>query len=241
MRMGREGDKMSDEYKILGYIDDLENAGSIVQRENLGEDLIKGIESVHDDLVELQPLLQFEEDYQKLKEEVEKPVEELLELCSKGDKGAILKKTEKLQKTVCGSKVAFGVEKARELINGNGFTLISTADKDGKVDIAFAGSATIISDDQLVVANMMLSKTADNLARNKNAVLIGFRLEEDSPMATQVARVYCNLIEDVKGGPLFEQVKEASAKEAGSKVADMINNVYLFKIEDIRIFGGIMM
>ena len=227
------------EYKILGYIDDLESASSIIEKSSLDVALFKAVESVHDDLVEMQPLLQFEEDYQQLKNKVETPVEELLGLCSKGDKRGISGKTEELQKAVNGLKVVFGIEKAKELINGNGFTLISTADRKGKVDTAFAGSATIISDDQLVIAHMMLSKTADNLSQNKNAIIIGFRLVEDSPMATQVARVYCNLIEEAMEVPLFEQVKEACANEVGKKVADMIKKVYLFNIEDIRIFQGI--
>src|SRR3972149_3753365 len=138
-------EEMIDEYKILGYVDDLENAISIVQRNNLGKDLLNAIESVHDDLVELQPLLQFEEDYQKLKEKVETPLEDLLDSCTKGDREGILGKTEKLQSTVYALKVACGIEQAKELINGNRFTLISTADTNGKVDTAFAGSATIIS------------------------------------------------------------------------------------------------
>lgn len=228
-----------DEYKILGYIDDLESASSIIEKNSLGEDLFKAVESIHDDLVELQPLLQFEEDYQQLRGKMEAPMEDLIGLFSRKDKKGALKKTEELQQAVYGLKVNFGIEQAKELVNGNGFTLISTADKKGKVDTAFAGSATIISDDQLVVAHMMLSKTADNLSQNKNAIIIGFRMVEDSPMATQVARVYCNLIEETTGGPLFEQVKEVCAREAGKKVADMIRKVFLFKIEDIRIFAGI--
>ncbi|MDY6974375.1 MAG: hypothetical protein SV775_18980, partial [Thermodesulfobacteriota bacterium] len=125
--------------------------------------------------------------------------------------------------------------KARSLINGNGFTLISTSDAKGVANTAFAGSATIIDDERMAVIQLGLGKTIENLKDNRNAMVIGFRINEDNPMGTEMARVYLSLMGDEDSGSLFEKMKEGLKKEAGEGLASMMQRVWVFRIEDIRI------
>ncbi|MDP2724860.1 MAG: hypothetical protein Q8O44_01165 [Syntrophales bacterium] len=226
---------MEEHYQILAYIDDLEEARRLAQESNLSSKLIKMIDSVRGDLVELEPILTSEKDYQRLAEVVEEPIEDLIGSCRKGEEASCGKKAETLQSQVYEMKNSLGLEKAKALINGNGFTLIGTADKKGKVDIAFCGSATIIDEKHVAVAWLLLSRTAENLEANKHATIIGSRISEESPMDTEVARIYCTLAKEEDTGPIFEMMREAIEKEAGKTVADMMRKVYLFKIEEIRI------
>jgi len=87
----------------------------------------------------------------------------------------------------------------------------------------------------VAVAWLLLSRTAENLEANKHATIIGSRISEESPMDTEVARIYCTLANEEDTGPIFEMMREAIEKEAGKTVADMMRKVYLFKIEEIRI------
>ncbi len=226
---------MEEHYQILAYIDDLEEARRLAQESNLSLKVIKMIDSVRGDLVELEPILTSEKDYQELKEVVEAPIEDLIGCCRKGAEASCKKTAETLQTQVYEIKNALGLEKAKALINGNGFTLIGTADKEGKVDIAFCGSATIIDEKHVAVACLLLSRTAENLEANKHATIIGSRISEESPMDTEVARIYCILAKEEDTGPIFEMMRAAIEKEAGKTVADMMRKVYLLKIGEIRI------
>ena len=226
---------MEENYQILAYIDDLEEARRLAKESNLSSKLIKMIDSVRGDLVELEPILTSEKDYQRLAEVVEEPIEYLIGSCRKGEEASCRKKAETLQAQVYEMKNSLGLEKAKALINGNGFTLIGTTDKEGKVDIAFCGSATIIDEKHVAVAWLLLSRTTENLEANKHATIIGSRISEESPMDTEVARIYCTLAKEEDTGPIFEMMREAIEKEAGKTVADMMRKVYLFKIEEIRI------
>lgn len=226
---------MEEQYQILAYIDDLEEAGRLAQDGDLGSKLIKRIDSIRGDLVELEPFLDTEEACGKLEEVVAEPIEDLIESCRKGEQSVCEKKTEMLQSQVYELKNSLGLEKAKDLINGNGFTLIGTADEEGKVDIAFCGSATIIDEKHIVIAWLLLSRTTENLESNKHATIIGSRISEEDPMATEVARIYCTLAKEEDEGPVFEMMKGALEKEAGKTVANMMRKVYLLKIEEVRV------
>ncbi|MDY6861954.1 MAG: hypothetical protein SV062_03090, partial [Thermodesulfobacteriota bacterium] len=213
-------------------------ASMAAKKNGLSEGLIKVIDSIRGDLVELESLLKTKADYQQLQSELEKIIEDLIGSCEKGEEELALGYVKKLEEGINGLKTNLGLDKAKSLINGNGFTLIGTGNEKGKIDIAFAGSATIIDDKQLIISQMMLGRTVDNLKANKNLTVIGFKINEENPMATEIARVYCTLVKEEMEGPFFNQVKQEVSKEAGDKVADLIKRAYLFKIDEIRISGG---
>ena len=81
---------MENEYAILAYVDDLEEAIRRAQKNNMSSGLIKGLQSVHDDIVELEPLLKTDTDRKRLKMDVEKLIEGLLEATKSGDESLSL-------------------------------------------------------------------------------------------------------------------------------------------------------
>ena len=64
-------DTIEGQYRIIGYIDDLEEAERRVKAQNLSDDIIKEIDALHDALVDMQPLLTTTEDNDTLKEYLE--------------------------------------------------------------------------------------------------------------------------------------------------------------------------
>lgn len=83
-------EEIKDQYIIVGYVDDVEDALRSAQKNNFSQGVIKGIQSVHDEMVELEPLLNTEADYKRLKADVEKLVAELLKSCRDGDESLSL-------------------------------------------------------------------------------------------------------------------------------------------------------
>jgi len=228
-------EEIDEGYKILAYIDDLEDVYRVAGKRNLSEALLRDINSLRQDIAELEPVLSTENAYGYFDAEVEGLIDGLMENCREGDEKSISNMVEEIQKRVTASRIRFGLGKARSLINGNGFTLISTADEKGTANTAFAGSATIIDDERMAVIQLGLGKTIENLNHNKNATVIGFKINKENPMATEIARVYLTLIGDEDSGSLFEQMKEGLKRQAGESVAGMMQRVCVFKIEDIRI------
>lgn len=222
-------------YKILAYIDDLEDVYRIAGKRNLPEGLLRSINSLRQDITELDPVLSTEGAHGYFAGEVEEFLDDLVENCREGDEKSISSMVEKIQRRVTAARVRFGLDKARSLINGNGFTLMSTADEKGIVNTAFVGSATIIDDQRLVITQLALGKTIENLNQNKNALVIGFKIDKENPTATEMARVYLILAGTEDRGSLFDQMKAGLKKEAGESVANMMQKVWVFKIEDIRI------
>ncbi|MBW1888177.1 MAG: hypothetical protein JRI52_07500 [Deltaproteobacteria bacterium] len=83
-------EEIKDQYIIVGYVDDVEEASRLGQKNDFSQGVIKGIQSVHDELVELEPLLKTEADYKRLKAEVEKLVADLVKSCREGDESLSL-------------------------------------------------------------------------------------------------------------------------------------------------------
>lgn len=230
-------EEIDEQYKILAYLDGLEESIGLAEGSNFSQEVIGMIKAAHICLTELEPQLQTGDDYRRLANDVEGLVEKLVEACENGEEGKAKDVVGSLKGKLDNLNLSLGVEKAKNLINGNTYTLVSTADKSGKVDIAFAGSAAIINEKQIIIAQMLLGRTIDNLKENKNAVIIGYKIDEKNVMNSQIARVYCTLVDEVKGGPLFDMVKQEATKEAGPTAAGMIKAVLVFDINEIRASG----
>lgn len=226
---------MEEHYQILAYIDDLEDASRLARDRKLSGELVKRLDSIRGDLVELELLMTNDEDYERLTGVIDGPLESLRDGCRTEDEAFCQKAAEALQGQVYELKNVFGLETAKALINGNSFSLISTADETGKVDTAFCGSATIVDDKHVAVAWLLLNRTAENLEKNKNATIIGFRISEASPMETGVARVYCTLESADNTGPVYDGMKAGLEKELGKTVASLLRKAYIFRIDEIRV------
>ena len=72
------------QYRIMGYIDDLEEAERRIKSQRLSVDIIKKIDEIHDSLVDMHPLLTTTECNDKLKEYLENLIGELVIVSTEG-------------------------------------------------------------------------------------------------------------------------------------------------------------
>ncbi len=78
------------EYIILDFIDDLEEAQSQAKKHELSANLVKGLETLHGDLVEVGNLADSEDRVKRLKADVEKILGALVTSCQEGEDGPSL-------------------------------------------------------------------------------------------------------------------------------------------------------
>ena len=78
------------EYIVLEFIDDLEEAQSQARKHELSSNLVKGLETLHGDLVEVGNLANSEDRVKRLKADVEKILGDLVKSCQEGEDGPAL-------------------------------------------------------------------------------------------------------------------------------------------------------
>lgn len=78
------------EYIVLDFVDDLEEAQAQARRAEFSANLIKGLEALHGELVEVGNLVNSEDRVKRMKADVEKLLQELVKACQEGDEGKSL-------------------------------------------------------------------------------------------------------------------------------------------------------
>ena len=74
---------------IAAYLESLDVAERSAQEKNLSEGLKKGIGTVRESLIDLEPHLKTEHDYKRLKADVKGLMESLVQKCDRGDQTAL--------------------------------------------------------------------------------------------------------------------------------------------------------
>ena len=92
--------EIREEYIIFGYMGDLEDAMGLAKKSGISGGTIREIESAHDDLVDLGPLLKSGNDYKRLKDDVEGLVEDLVKNSREGNEDLILGSARQLRDKV---------------------------------------------------------------------------------------------------------------------------------------------
>ena len=109
---------------------------------------------------------------------------------------------------------------------------LSTANREGEVNVAVFGSPRMIDENTIVMA-IGQNRTYRNLQRNPNAVFIV--MEPGKTMADwNGARVYLEVVDLESEGELYEQMKSGIAKAAGEKAAEGIHAAIRFNITEVR-------
>jgi hypothetical protein len=81
-----------DDFTLIGYIDDVEGVSFYAKEKNMAPGTVKGIQSIHDTLVELAPYIKTEKDVKRLKMEIGTNIDELKAACQKNDERDALAK-----------------------------------------------------------------------------------------------------------------------------------------------------
>ena len=109
---------------------------------------------------------------------------------------------------------------------------ISTASKDGRVDVAVMGSPRM-TDEKTVVIGLGANRTLANLRENPNAV---FMIVEpgETVMDWKGIRVYMKMKNIATSGKPLEDYRQRMAAVAGKEAAAMIQAVVTFDVTELR-------
>jgi hypothetical protein len=109
---------------------------------------------------------------------------------------------------------------------------LSTASRNGEVNVAVFGSPQMI-DENTVVMGIWRNRSFRNLQENPHAAFIIVEPGK-TLMDWKGARVYLDVMDIESGGGFFEEVKDGIAKAAGKAAADMIHAAVRFKVTEVR-------
>jgi hypothetical protein len=109
---------------------------------------------------------------------------------------------------------------------------LSTANKEGDVNVAIFGSPRMI-DENTVVMGIGENRTFRNLERNPKAVFIIIEPGETA-LDWKGVRVYLEATDMEIEGEFYDQVKHTIAKAWGQEAAAMVHSAIRFKITEVR-------
>ena len=110
---------------------------------------------------------------------------------------------------------------------------LSTASKEGKVDVAFFGSPSMI-DEKTIVMGLGRNRTFANLNENPNAVFMIMEPGE-SPLQWKGVRLYLKMIECETSGDKLREIQGKIGEKVGVETAKKMIHAYVaFEILEIR-------
>jgi hypothetical protein len=110
---------------------------------------------------------------------------------------------------------------------------LSTANKAGKVDVAYFGSARMI-DEKTIFMGCGKNRTFANLQENPNAVFI---IMEPGNSPPEWKGVYLKMTDCQTSGKKLDILKAQIAEKAGEAAAKMMYAAITFEIEELRPFA----
>ncbi len=125
------------------------------------------------------------------------------------------------------------IEKLAEYFNKQPrLSVLSTSDKNGKVDSAVIGSPQMTEEKTVIVA-LSNGRTFTNLQENPNAV---FMIMEPGAgiLDWKGIRVYLKMSGYVTSGPQIDTYKSQMAKVIGEQAAGMIKVLATFEVTEVR-------
>jgi len=109
---------------------------------------------------------------------------------------------------------------------------LSTADSDGKVNVAYFGSPRMV-DEKTVFMGLGQNHTFANLQQNPNAVFMIMEPGNTLPEWKGV-RVYLKMTDCQTSGEKLDSIKTVIAEKAGENAAKMIHAAVTFEVQEIR-------
>jgi hypothetical protein len=109
---------------------------------------------------------------------------------------------------------------------------LSTAGKDGKVDVAYFGSPRMI-DEKTVIMAVRKNQTFTNLQENPNAVFMILE-QAGAPPGWKGVRVYLKMTDFQTSGEKLETMKKAIAQKAGEETAKSMHAALTFEVQAVR-------
>ena len=113
---------------------------------------------------------------------------------------------------------------------------LSTANKEGRVDVAYFGSAQM-TDENTVVVGLGHNRTYANLRENPHAVFMIMQPGKE-PASWKGVRVYLKMTEFQESGRKLDMIRARVAEKVGEMTAKKMIHAYVqFQIGEIRPFA----
>ena len=109
---------------------------------------------------------------------------------------------------------------------------LSTAGKDGKVDVAYFGSPRMI-DEKTVIMAVRKNQTFANLQENPNAAFMILE-QASAPPGWKGIRVYLKMTGFQTSGEKLDMMKKAIAEKAGEETAKSMYAALTFEVQAVR-------
>jgi len=112
--------------------------------------------------------------------------------------------------------------------------VLSTANRDGKVDAAVLGSPRMVDEKTIIVA-LGKNRTFEYLQENPNAVFIIVEQGEGATLeGWKGLRVYLRMKEYATSGDILDAYKREAAQVVGEEAMAMIHALVKFEISEVR-------
>jgi predicted pyridoxine 5'-phosphate oxidase superfamily flavin-nucleotide-binding protein len=143
-----------------------------------------------------------------------------------------------------GINMAEMTQEVMGLINGDDYSYLATASKDGKVNVAIIGSARAVSPDTIAMAAGFMNKSYQNLQENPKATIIVY--SSLPPLKTKATMEDFSKIggAQIKGsvtlltsGEVHENMKKMIAERISQAMADMMKATVILKVEEVYTVG----
>lgn len=93
-------DQAGNEYLIIEYLDELEESLYQANEHGMNEEIVKEIEKLHGDFVDLGNMAETKEQFKRLKDDVDVLVREMVKTCEDNDEGGARRSLDQLKDKV---------------------------------------------------------------------------------------------------------------------------------------------
>ena len=112
---------------------------------------------------------------------------------------------------------------------------LNTASKDGRVDVAYFGSARMI-DERTIFMGCGKNRTFANLQENPNAVFAIMEPGKSAPEWKGV-RLYLKMTECQTSGKKLDELRKMLTEKVSKAAADMMHAAITFEVQELRPFA----
>ena len=147
--------------------------------------------------------------------------------------------SESLNKSGSGERLlAILSDEIIEMMRKSQIKYVATANRSGIPNVTAIGSPMIDPTDksQILIANISLNKTIENLQENKNVMALFHTpfTTETRPPDFKTYQVSGVVVDEIKSGPQFVKFKELLSKRGTNpKLIDMLKSLLVMKIEKV--------
>ncbi|MCP4599155.1 MAG: hypothetical protein GY847_01230 [Proteobacteria bacterium] len=131
-----------------------------------------------------------------------------------------------------------------EYFNSTLAKVLATVDEKGQPNVCPCGTANMPDENVIHIGNVCIDQSLENIRKTKKATLMAskpvgpeywvqYEKTGEKPYPAGY-RCYCTLIDETNDQEILKPIYERLKDRVGGKMADKLDSVLIFKIDDIR-------